>query len=772
MPELPLEPQPKDVKPTARTILDLDGGEFIKFQYLENRHAMSVKSRNEIMKSIQDIDSYIMGSINFDNELWTLNVDSTWALLRALQKRLAPTDHSVKVDVINSYNALKKYNKNQSVDRFLYEWERVYGLATTINLPDVFEERPLYDFALALEEIDQSYAINLELRIDENVRLRSIDNSIKPIELENAIEEFRNYYNRHQASRQISIPTSFATTHNGVKPIYKACVCGSNHMFKECYYLNPDLRPSGWIGKEATYHEINRALADPRRIKIKTLIEKTLRYDGGLKGTGATVNYQSLRQPSSNAIDHEQDTEELQNSFRNDHMNFATLTATDSAHTLKDSWILDGGSDIHICNDATKWGFQTVKQARNNVIRAGNSTIPIEAYGNVKVKVDTPSGKRHITLYNVGLAQGFLTNIVSMQLLNQCGFHWNSRIPTRLECEDGSLACTLYQDGGHILFNNLNIQYTALITQSAYDPRLRTLTEATLHQIMSHASPEVISNINGPDHGINIDKSDPAPKTSKCVPCSLAKSKNIISRKSGSEIPRSGQPFHTLCWDAMVLEEAYNGDRYVSHFYCPDSHFNFIFPCRSKTNFKQSLQTVIQLIKTQWQRNIHVFRLDGETSLIQECKTLVREHGILCQISAAYTPEQNGSAERSGGVIMTKARAMGLEASLPTNLWPETVVTAGYIANRTPIRQLRWKTPFEVVHGVKPSYAHLHVFGCRAYAFDKHVPKSKKLNSRAHLGHLVGYDSTNIFKVWIPSKQKCDGLKVEFYSSCTQSYVQ
>jgi hypothetical protein len=27
-----------------------------------------------------------------------------------------------------------------------------------------------------------------------------------------------------------------------------------------------------------------------------------------------------------------------------------------------------------------------------------------------------------------------------------------------------------------------------------------------------------------------------------------------------------------------------------------------------------------------------------------------------------------------------------------------------------------------------------------------------KLNPRAHIGYLVGYDSTNIFRVWIPHK--------------------
>ncbi|KAI1001312.1 hypothetical protein K3495_g6889 [Podosphaera aphanis] len=240
----------------------------------------------------------------------------------------------------------------------------------------------------------------------------------------------------------------------------------------------------------------------------------------------------------------EEDSEELQNSYSANSLNFATFIITDSQDILKNSWILDGGSDIHICNNSTKWQFQeTKKPQKGEFIHAGNTTIPIESYGTVKVMVDTPNGKRHITLYNISLAHGFLTNIVSMQLLNTSGFNWNSRNPTRLECEDYSIACNLYQEGGHILFNNPHSPTTpnvAMMARLAYDPKLPTFTEESLHRILSHANQEVISQINGPEYGINIDTSHPVPKTTQCVPCSLAKAKNIISRRTGSEIPRSG----------------------------------------------------------------------------------------------------------------------------------------------------------------------------------------------------------------------------------------
>lgn len=53
--------------------------------------------------------------------------------------------------------------------------------------------------------------------------------------------------------------------------------------------------------------------------------------------------------------------------------------------------------------------------------------------------------------------------------------------------------------------------------------------------------------------------------------------------------------------------------------------------------------------------------------------------------------------------------------------------------------------------------AHLKAHCCRAYAITEDAQlkrdRRQKLESRAHIGHLVGYRSTNIFRVWLPDKQ-------------------
>jgi hypothetical protein len=69
------------------------------------------------------------------------------------------------------------------------------------------------------------------------------------------------------------------------------------------------------------------------------------------------------------------------------------------------------------------------------------------------------------------------------------------------------------------------------------------------------------------------------------------------------------------------------------------------------------------------------------------------------------------------------------------------------------------ETPFEMLIGEKPDLSHLRIYGCRAYPLRKNVPHLDKLEPRAHIGYLVGYDSANIFRIWIPSKGKIIGTK-------------
>jgi hypothetical protein len=268
-----------------------------------------------------------------------------------------------------------------------------------------------------------------------------------------------------------------------------------------------------------------------------------------------------------------------------------------------------------------------------------------------------------------------------------------------------------------------------------------------MHRVLGHASPEVISHVETAGNDITIDNSSPTPPTIDCETYSLSKATEIVSRRTEVEEPENGIPFDRTTWDMIEMNRGFNGDRYVSHFQCRQYLFNLVYTHPKKSDALQFFEKAINTIENQYSGKIRYIRLDGETSLGNTFETLVTEKGIKAERTAPDTPAQNGGAKRSRRVLITKARTMRIEANLPADMWPEIVKAAGYIGNRTPIRKLKWKTPFEAIKKEKPRFAYMHVYSYRAYPLNHHIPRKNKLDPQAHIGYLVEYDSTNIYRI-------------------------
>ncbi|PNX68425.1 cysteine-rich receptor-like protein kinase 25-like protein, partial [Trifolium pratense] len=113
-----------------------------------------------------------------------------------------------------------------------------------------------------------------------------------------------------------------------------------------------------------------------------------------------------------------------------------------------------------------------------------------------------------------------------------------------------------------------------------------------------------------------------------------------------------------------------------------------------------------------------------------EFKEFCEENGIKRQLTAAYTPQQNGIAERKNRTIMDMVRSMLASKSIPKEFWPEAVNWAIYVLNRSPAAAIPDKTPEEAWSFNKPTVKHFKVFGCIAYT---HVPDAqrKKLDDKS-----------------------------------------
>jgi hypothetical protein len=414
-------------------------------------------------------------------------------------------------------------------------------------------------------------------------------------------------------------------------------------------------------------------------------------------------------------------------------------------------------------------------------VRAGTTIYQIEAIGKVTIEVKKPQGgTRQLTLNDVAYVPGFMTNIVSLSKLTDRDIHWNTQT-----------GCLFHGDLNLAVVTRLNGHWTiskdsplvpansALSTNFGASERplepeseesnatpqdgvsyLKTGSLASFpasktddnlsflwHGRLGHPGVDALSHL--PTAAIGVPRF--ALDCGVCETCRLSKATRQISRDPRREMPEQ-HPFYRVSCDILDFEEGYNGDQVVVHFHDYLTSFNCVFTQLQREGLSQVFQRFFYQVKTLFQQTVRIVRMDSDSAAQgDDWDEFVRRSGITIESTASNTPAQNGHAERFGRTISTKARSLRVGGNLPHSLWPEIVKTAGYLINRTPMKRLGWKTPFEALHGRKPSLSHLHIIGCKAFVLNYSVPNRMKLEPRALVGYLVGYDSTNIWRIWHPT---------------------
>ena len=77
-------------------------------------------------------------------------------------------------------------------------------------------------------------------------------------------------------------------------------------------------------------------------------------------------------------------------------------------------------------------------------------------------------------------------------------------------------------------------------------------------------------------------------------------------------------------------------------------------------------------------------------------------HGILHQTSCAYTPQQNGVAERKNRHLMETTRTLLIHGEVPEHFWGDAILTACYLINRMPSSVLKNNIPHSILFPHEP----------------------------------------------------------------------
>ncbi|KAF6514078.1 hypothetical protein HZS61_006334 [Fusarium oxysporum f. sp. conglutinans] len=283
------------------------------------------------------------------------------------------------------------------------------------------------------------------------------------------------------------------------------------------------------------------------------------------------------------------------------------------------------------------------------------------------------------------------------------------------------------------------------------------------HSRLGHPGPQALEHLISASQGVRIR----GPTTVECDACGISKIKRQIRRAPRQSDQKAGE---RIAIDFHDYQEGIGGYTSQMLLTCRATGYiwDYYLTARTTEAIITAFKSFLSHLEVQHGLKVKVIECDNEiTEIKPKIGDFLRNRAIIIEPSAPYTQAQNGGAERSGGVVKDKERAMRTGAKLPHQLWPEIGRTAVYLYNRTPNYASGWKTPYDQLHtasakaaGIpqpkkQPDQTHLRAFGCKAYAMtsdaQQKVNRKMRLKPKGWIGFLVGYRSSNIYRIWIPT---------------------
>ena len=368
--------------------------------------------------------------------------------------------------------------------------------------------------------------------------------------------------------------------------------------------------------------------------------------------------------------------------------------------------------------------------------------------GSILVKLHSKEGRAvNVKLENVLYIPSYPQNIFSVQSATKRGasvkFYQNR---AELIASDGT-TFEIEQQG------RLYYLYKSSVNQQ------RKESLETWHKILGHCNIEDVKKLEHVVNGMHIRDQG----TFDCEICTLAKQSNQRNHEADT---RATKPFELVHTDLAgpIEPMAKDGFRYVIIFTDDYSGCLFTYFLKEKSDAPKATRKFLADVAPYGKVKTLNFYEDvlpsgeikrmrsdnGGEFISKEFQEILLKHSIKQELSAPYSPHQNGTAERNWRTLFEMGRALLIESGLPKYLWTYAIMTATHIRNRCYVKRIG-STPYGIITGIKPNLSKMHIFGTICYAY---LHNQKKLDPRSKMGYFVGYDKDSpSFLVFYPAEK-------------------
>jgi hypothetical protein len=139
-----------------------------------------------------------------------------------------------------------------------------------------------------------------------------------------------------------------------------------------------------------------------------------------------------------------------------------------------------------------------------------------------------------------------------------------------------------------------------------------------------------------------------------------------------------------------------SGSRYFFRLIDDNNRFMWLRTLHFKDQAGAAIKHFQWIAESEMGCHLRAFRTDrgGEFTSIEFAEYYV-EQGVRRQLTAPYSPQQNGIVERQNQMVVGRARCLFKSKGLLGWLWGEAMTMVIYLLNQSPMRSVEGNTPFE-----------------------------------------------------------------------------
>ena len=397
-------------------------------------------------------------------------------------------------------------------------------------------------------------------------------------------------------------------------------------------------------------------------------------------------------------------------------------------------WLADSATMSHVCNQ--REAFRDFHQlSATNVTGVGNTTVEAQGRGTIELISKYKNREHILQLHNVLYIPNNKNNLIALGKWDKNRRKFKGENGTlTLIATNGVPVAQGSKVGNNLYKMRVAIRDTKEITPRAIqtNPHIFSLNGPvqnweTWHKRFGHTSYSRLQYMldNNLVQGFTVDTKTPKPE---CVACTESKQTIKPFSKKSEHKTEPGELTHIDLWGKYSITSI-NGNSYYILFVDDTERFSTTEFLKQKSEATEKVKEYITYLKTHGKipRAIRIDR--GKEFVNDELQRWCKQNGLEVQMTAPYSPSQNGVAERMNRTLVELART--IIRGCPEFLWEYAIAHSSYIRNRTYTTSLQNKTPYEIRFKQKPNVSHLREFGSPVWVLLQGLKEPRKMEPKS-----------------------------------------